>query len=135
MQLRTVYLIFSVIALVRGFSRYYYEKGYSEAELACAERQASTAQNQLNQFVKASQQLAADAYVVSQAVSAQMTAITVINQESTREIRYELKNRADARCQYSADIMQQLDNARQRANQAATSGFGGSLSASGTAGK
>ena len=135
MRLRTIYLIFSVIALVLGFSRYYYQQGLSQGQLDCAEGKAESAQSQLSQFVSASQQLAINANRASKTLSVKIAARTAADQHSTQEIRYVLKTVTRNRCEFPPDVMHQLEQARLRANQAATSGIGGELPSSSSTGE
>ncbi|QBH95758.1 hypothetical protein EKN56_06405 [Limnobaculum zhutongyuii] len=135
MRLRTIYLIFSVIALVLGFSRYYYQQGLSQGQLDCAQGKAESAQSQLSQFVSASQQLATNANRASKTLSVKIAARTAADQHSTQEIRYVLKTVTRNRCEFPPDVMHQLEQARLRANQAATSGIGSGLSPSASTGE
>ncbi|EMB5660451.1 hypothetical protein [Pseudomonas aeruginosa] len=102
------------------------EAGLAEGRAQCAEAQAGTYRDVLEQSV-AQLRKVQDA---SAAIFQRLAQRADSDQQTTRELRHALAETAADRaaCRFPAGVMQQLETARQRAAHATTSGLGATLS-------
>ncbi|MBO1548749.1 hypothetical protein [Yersinia pseudotuberculosis] len=111
---RGVYLVCSIIVLVGGFSKYYYDQGVATATLTCQIGNNQRSEQALNHLITQSQRLTDQANLASLALSKQVAARQQADEQTTKELRYALRQTATQRshCVFAPDILQQLDTAR-----------------------
>ncbi|UUE71108.1 hypothetical protein [Pectobacterium aroidearum] len=105
-------------------------EGRSAAQLEQSQAEIQQAANALNDFIVGTRDLTANANIASQQLAQQINARQAADEQSTEAIRAALKKTAELRvmCEFDADVMQQLDAARERAASAATTGIASSTS-------
>ncbi|MBE5226721.1 hypothetical protein IG611_15355 [Pectobacterium sp. A535-S3-A17] len=113
-----------------------YERGVADNQLAHSRAETQQAAGVLNDFIAGTRELTANANLASQQLAQQINARQAADEQSTEAIRAALKKTANSRvmCMFDADVMQQLEAARERAAVAATTGItssaGGAVRAS-----
>ncbi|MCH5051187.1 hypothetical protein [Pectobacterium aquaticum] len=107
-----------------------YESGVADTQLVHSRAETKQAANALNDFIVGTRELTANANLASQQLAQQINARQAADEQSTEAIRAALKKTAELRvmCEFDADVMQQLDAARERAASAATTGIASSTS-------
>lgn len=102
-----------------------YVTGKAAGAAACAAGQVEDYRTLLD---KSGQQLS-DAQQVSDALFKRLSGQAQYDEKTTKELRDALAETADARaaCRFAAGVMQQLEDARQRAAKATTGGLGATL--------
>ncbi|MEI7250282.1 hypothetical protein [Pectobacterium versatile] len=103
-------------------------EGRSAAQLEQSRTETQQAAGALNDFIAGTRELTANANLASQQLAQQINARQAADEQSTEAIRAALKKTANSRviCVFDADVMQQLEAARERAAVAATTGIASS---------
>lgn len=101
-----------------------YDLGYAEGKAAAAEACQQAQLDALEGVIDSTKGLIADANNASQELGKTISARRQADAQTTKEIRHALATTAPERagCVFDAGVMQQLDNARSRAAEAAASG-------------
>ncbi|PVY74777.1 hypothetical protein [Pectobacterium versatile] len=126
------YLVYAVLiaAAVWAIHSNGYESGVADTQLVQSRAETKQAANALNDFIVGTRELTANANLASKQLAQQINARQVADEKSTEAIRAALKKTANSRvmCVFDADVMQQLEAARERAAVAATTGIASSTS-------
>ncbi|MBW5893130.1 hypothetical protein IM880_12985 [Pectobacterium polaris] len=103
-------------------------EGRSAAQLELSQAETKLAVGVLTEFIAGTRELTANANLASQQLALQINARQAADEQSTEAIRAALKKTAELRvmCVFDADVMQQLEAARERAASAATTGIASS---------
>lgn len=101
-----------------------YDLGYAEGKAAAAKECQQAQLDALEGVIDSTKGLIADANNASQELGKTISARRQADAQTTKEIRHALATTAPERagCVFDAGVMQQLDNARSRAAEAAASG-------------
>ena len=136
MQLRMVYLFCIVVTAFIASGKYFYDKGILSAQLACAKSKNEQLKTQFTEYVENSEKQQVESQNISKRLSEQIASLLLINEKSTKELRYAINQSANrVRCEFNADVMQQLEDARTQANNATTGGISNTLSTAGRTGE
>lgn len=126
------YLVYAVLiaAAVWAIHSNGYERGVADTQLVQSRAETKQAAGALTEFIDGTRELTANANLASQQLAQQINARQAADEQSTEAIRAALKKTAELRviCVFDADVMQQLDAARERAASAATTGIASSTS-------
>lgn len=101
-----------------------YNLGYAKGEAAAAKACQQAQLDALEGVIDSTKGLIADANAASQELGKTISARRQADAQTTKEIRHALATTAPQRagCVFDAGVMQQLDDARRRAAEAAASG-------------
>jgi len=101
-----------------------YDLGYAEGKAAAAKECQQAQLDALEGVIDSTKGLIADANTASQELGKTISARRQADAQTTKEIHHALATTASERagCVFDAGVMQQLDNARSRAAEAAASG-------------
>lgn len=136
MQLKFVYLFWIAVTAFIASGKYFYDQGVLSAQLACAESKNEQLKNEFTEYVENSEKQQAESQNISKRLSEQIASLLLINEKSTKELRYAINQSANrVRCEFNADVMQQLEDARTQANNSTTSGISNTLSTNSRAGE
>ncbi|SDU82276.1 hypothetical protein [Pseudomonas sihuiensis] len=108
-----------------------YDLGYAEGKAAAAEACQQAQLDALEGVIDSTKGLIADANAASQELGKTISARRQADAQTTKEIRHALATTAPQRagCVFDAGVMQQLDDARRRAAEAAAGGVRTSMPA------
>lgn len=124
------YLVWAVLiaATVWAIHSIGYKSGVVDTQLVHSRAETQQAAGALNDFIAGTRELTANANLASQQLAQQINARQAADEQSTEAIRAALKKTASSRvlCMFDADVMQQLEAARERAAVAATTGIASS---------
>lgn len=121
------YLLLGIALIVTIFGAYRLgiKDGKATAKQEYTELQAKQAVDTLNQFIEGTKQLTQAANDASKALSEQIVERKLYDEESTKSLQDALKRSANSRstCLFDDNVLQLIDNARNNAVRATTSGI------------
>lgn len=115
----------ALIVAVFGVYRLGIKDGKATAKQEYTELQAKQAVDTLNQFIEGTKQLTQAANAASKALAEQIVERKLYDEESTKALQDALKRSANSRstCVFDDNVLQLIDNARNNAVRATTSGI------------